>query len=791
MVAPRPLAATAGALLVLAVLSAPVGAQNGITTRQSIETSRLVRNPDAVAPGNPDGLISISPDRTRYVLRVVRGDVAANRIVIELYAGRLGSLDGAVPVKIATLTSSGVGIGGAVFGPVHDADEYGSPIRWLDNEHIAFLASDRNDVRQVTRVNVATGRLEVLTAHPTNVVAYDIASNGTIFYNAQAAPPRADSEARLRAGYVVDARMDPSSLFRRDLSGRDLYDNAWATQWFVRERGRSARPYVLLGRQAELHYAHRIIWSPDGLTVLLNATADGAPETWNRYREPVIAARIPELRRDPRGTDARSVHRLFVVDIASGRARPLWDAVNLVQITQAAWSPDSRFVLVTPAYLPPEADESTTYGGSAAAVVEVATGAYRRLPIAIGGPLRVAGLRWRGADRVEIDIRQGAAMLRHRFVLAGGTWSADGEAESLAGGAGIRIELRQGLDTPPRLFALDGTAGGERMILDLNPALAERVALGRAERVQGTLPGGVAWSGLLFHPPGRPDGRRAPLVIQSVYGTRMDDSFTLYGLQGGGGLGPSPIASYPGRALASRGIFVLQLDVAMGREFGTPAEAGLRQQAFETAVAALDARGLIDPARVGLVGFSRNGFYVESALTHSDHPFAAAITADNWDPSYVQQTFNMSALAGGVAVHGGEPFGAGLAAWLERAPGFSTERIGAPLLMIEQSSGLYGVFSRWETFARLRHLRKPVEFYVMPDAEAHGSHNSQNPGQILAVMERSADWFDFWLNEHEDPDPAKAAQYANWRRLRALQVEAARQPRPVALQWRAMPAPAP
>jgi hypothetical protein len=28
------------------------------------------------------------------------------------------------------------------------------------------------------------------------------------------------------------------------------------------------------------------------------------------------------------------------------------------------------------------------------------------------------------------------------------------------------------------------------------------------------------------------------------------------------------------------------------------------------------------------------------------------------------------------------------------------------------------------------------------------------------------DWFCFWLKGEEDPDPAKASQYARWRELR-------------------------
>jgi hypothetical protein len=57
----------------------------------------------------------------------------------------------------------------------------------------------------------------------------------------------------------------------------------------------------------------------------------------------------------------------------------------------------------------------------------------------------------------------------------------------------------------------------------------------------------------------------------------------------------------------------------------------------------------------------------------------------------------------------------------------------------------------------------------MPDAE-HGAHNTQNPRQIIAVMQGTVDWFEFWLNGREDPDSAKAPQYERWRKLRELHV---------------------
>lgn len=41
----------------------------------------------------------------------------------------------------------------------------------------------------------------------------------------------------------------------------------------------------------------------------------------------------------------------------------------------------------------------------------------------------------------------------------------------------------------------------------------------------------------------------------------------------------------------------------------------------------------------------------------------------------------------------------------------------------------------------------------------------------LASQGGSVDWFRFWLQGYEDPDPSKAEQYARWRGLRKLQEE--------------------
>jgi beta-xylosidase len=68
------------------------------------------------------------------------------------------------------------------------------------------------------------------------------------------------------------------------------------------------------------------------------------------------------------------------------------------------------------------------------------------------------------------------------------------------------------------------------------------------------------------------------------------------------------------------------------------------------------------------------------------------------------------------------------------------------------------------TYAALRDQNKPVDLQYLRD----GAHNITKPLQRLAHQEALVDWFDFWLNGHEDPASSKASQYVRWRDLRAL-----------------------
>jgi hypothetical protein len=98
------------------------------------------------------------------------------------------------------------------------------------------------------------------------------------------------------------------------------------------------------------------------------------------------------------------------------------------------------------------------------------------------------------------------------------------------------------------------------------------------------------------------------------------------------------------------------------------------------------------------------------------------------------------------------------ARWRLLSPALNVDRIRAPVLM--QLPEQEGATVR-ELYARLTNSPTPAELYLFP----HEPHIKVQPRHIYAVNVRNLDWFRFWLQGYEDPDPAKAAQYRRWRVL--------------------------
>jgi len=108
-------------------------------------------------------------------------------------------------------------------------------------------------------------------------------------------------------------------------------------------------------------------------------------------------------------------------------------------------------------------------------------------------------------------------------------------------------------------------------------------------------------------------GKRYPLVVQT-HGFYESGFMT----DGTGGAG------FAARPLAAIGIVVLQIRDRLDHVV-TLDEASGNILGYESAIEQLASDGLIDPRRVGIIGFSRTCYYVESALIKDPQRFAAAV----------------------------------------------------------------------------------------------------------------------------------------------------------------------
>lgn len=759
-------AAPFAVLLLLLEWVAPAYAKRPLTVADAIETTRIMPDPSAflAGPGARSGVLT-SPSGTRYVVFLVRGDLDNNGNWLEVLTGRLDAHAAACRPRIAAklvMSSLGGGIdsgttlltAGAGFGRVE----------WLDDDRIAVLWGDERNVSQVYAIDLENGRADRLTQHPTNVLNFAFGKNGTLLYAATAEHDPSISKKRLAEGFIV-SNWDLLSLLAGHADGKGLFDLRDSTHVFALRKGENTARRIVLNRLEASRVIPAVMSiSPNAKWAIVEGSPEDIPAAWDQYTEFAVSMKLKEIRKAGVHVGlGRTLSQLFAIDLDTGKARPLIDAPNpFVKVGPSSWSPDGEAVVLTHALLPTGMRVPAGLTGNGVVEVSLASRSIGVIPVSDEFmKSRSIKTTWLARDRIVFD--NGAE--RQAFRKQKGAWLSDTALPAPteeAASARVAVEVREDMNTPPTIIAVDPATRDACVAYDPNPRLISDFALGRAERIEWTAAGST-WTGRLYYPSSYSPKRKYPLVVQT-HGHGPDNEFSLYGMAGRG-LGPGTTVNVA-QPLANRGFVVLQVqDKFLGPHMATPEEPKAYMAAYEEAIKLLDRRGLIDVERVGIAGFSRTGWHVAYALQHSAVHYAAAIVTDNTDPSYIWT----AALGWPEEMsnnNGAPPFGRGLEQWLKESLGFNAEKIRTPLRLQQEAGGLPGLMLQWEMFSRLRYLNKPVEFYVVPDIE-HGSHALQNPRQLLASQQGAVEWFDFWLNGNAGS--TNAAFHENWRGMRTKQ----------------------
>lgn len=726
----------------LAMAATAAGASTRqVTVRDAIESRRIF---GADVPGEKFPLLS--PNGRRLVIATLRGDLSANGNWLEIWTSEANSLRAVADLTLAARFFSKSLVRST--NPLRFPASFGdSPLRWLDDDRIALSWENDAGDMQIVEVDLRSRQTKWLTHDKGEVTAFHVTAGGDVLYSADSYEPTTHVVPNGR-GFAA------AGLGIKDLLRGQTEPREWRFHWkLLHLKTDRVTPLRLNGLGYDRAVPTVVTSSPDGTMALLSATADKIPESWTGYSD-YLGYQVKSARADADSFESKYMRRLYLFNLKTMVGRPLWDA-PLRATPQVLWSPDSRHVVLASAPLPAALyAKNEPWSERAVAVLNVQSGKSARIPLPSGGGA-ITAIAWVGDDlRVSTERSmfcfQGSALQWHLSVY--GCRKARPQT--------LTVEIEQSLNRPPKVYALSGAS--KVLVMDLNPQLQE-VDLGTASPVTWLDSSGREWTGILYVPNGqRPDGGY-PLVIQT-HGHPGAAHFTMSGFIYSS-LGPSG-SVYAARPLTSRGIAVLQIeDKDPPGVLSTPAEARMYQDTYEAAIRNLSSQGIITAEKVGIVGFSRTVWNVEYALVNSVFPYQAALIDDGIDAGYIQYT-----LFGGVdeydRLNGAPPYGEGLQEWLKNSPPFNADRIRTPLRLQVSSGGIQSALDVWEMYSRLRQKKRPAEVFILPDIWG-GSHALQNPGQVFASQEGAVDWFDFWLNGHEDGNPDKAEQYRHWRQLKS------------------------
>jgi dipeptidyl aminopeptidase/acylaminoacyl peptidase len=679
-----------------ALLSPPAGAE---------ARARSFALEDVVAFKTIDG-IAVSPDAQTAVFTVWSADVEGKRFGADLFIVRL---DGSEPARRLTY-----------------AAEDDTAAKWSPDGSLIGFLSERGVTRQVWALRAAGGEAEPLTSHAEPVVSFDWAPDGKRLL-VVARPAESEEDARRRKagddGFILGRHWRNAGLFVADASAGAAAGSASGAP--------PAGTLTPLG-PIDGHVQAGAAWSPDGRLIAF------------------ITTPTPEV-------DAWEEAKIRIVEVSSGAVR---DVPESARASSLSWSPDGRILAsVRPfdgrgwsredlflwrAEGPPVAGGPVPSGGPAPAGRPASAGA---LPVNRSGALDrdVEAVLWDPAGRdLDILISRGTAHEIARIdvlkaVRRSGpprpAWKPGHSLGSprragagwvyVPGGRPDEIWYAAPRSVPRRLTRINEAADGIEL-----PSIETLHYRGPAADIEG----------ILVKPPGHDPTRRYPLVLRVHGGPRLhvNDAF-------------DPQIAY----LASRGFLVLRPNprgsTGYGDAFAKANAADWGDGPFRDVMAGADdliARGLADPGRLFLYGWSYGGYMANWAATHTDRLRAAASGAGVAD---LRMQYTLSdARRWRFDYFSGSPFADHAPIYEKESPVTHAHGARVPALFIHGENDVRCPLAQGLMMHRaLQDRGVPTEMVVYP----REGHEFAEPRHVMDRIRRVADWFE---RHDAPPSPSRA-----------------------------------
>ncbi|MGB6836209.1 MAG: S9 family peptidase [Dehalococcoidia bacterium] len=302
--------------------------------------------------------------------------------------------------------------------------------------------------------------------------------------------------------------------------------------------------------------------------------------------------------------------------------------------------------------------------------------------------------------------------------------------------------------------ALDG-GGRERNLSHANDELRNRVELGRIRRMRYRAPDGLEIEAFVLYPPEYQRGKRYPIALE-IHG-------------GPHAFHPSGLSFMLFQSLAGAGYVVLlpnpRGSSTYGEEFTQACVGDWGGKDFEdlmTGVDELVRRGIADPDRLYVGGYSYGGFMTTWTVGHTDRFRAAIVGAPVANQVSMVGTDDIPRFD--VYELGATPFD-NPEEYRQRSPVTYLANVKTPVLLVHHEGDLRcPIGQSEEIFQGLKMLGKEVEFARYPG----GFHVARTSSQQVDRMKRGLAWY-------ESHAPAKLARRrGTGRRGRAQRRGAAR-----------------
>jgi dipeptidyl aminopeptidase/acylaminoacyl peptidase len=637
-------------------------------------------------------------------------------------------------------------------------------LRWLgDSSGVVFLERLDDGNQRLVLADIRQKTIEPLTSSADAIGDFDIRDRNHYVYTA------ADPSEKERLRDKMRRERQSSAIVG---TGRYLDQLLFADDSMVR----SAQKYlwaVVGGKRFEVKHDGALLvpggslaLSPDGNSLVATLPVPEVPPSWEKLYPPLLASYPFRIR-----ARSATVRQYVRIDLKTGSTQVLTDApagyeAGWETLGGPTWSSDGQEILLPGTFL---ATKDHSPSRPCVAVVDLASNTRTCVEMLKGhtqsgveeGYHLIDSVRFVEGDKGRVlvtfhkheDFSSLGTIEYQRTAV--GTWKvarhSEGVCESRHGA--LEVVMKQGLNEPPLLVATNKERS--RIIWDPNPQL-KNIDLGQASIYRWKDKEGREWKGGLYKPVDYKPGARYPLVIQTH--SFFESEFRPSGMFA---------TAFAARALAAAGIVVVQVQDLKCMTM-TPYEGPCAVSGYESLATQLASEGMVDPERIGIIGFSRTCYYVMETLTTTSLHLKAASITDGVMADYIQYMTEADRFGNAFphqfnSMIGAQPFAEGLQQWLKRSPGFNLNKVNAPLLV--NAEGPSDVLFMWGPYAGLRYLHKPVDLILLNTDE----HVLTNPAVRMASQGGSIDWFRFWLKGEEDPNPAKLEQYARWHELRKLQ----------------------